>query len=98
MIEVSKVERIAELAKLSLSEEELGGFAREFGRMVEMVESLQEVDTEFVEPTYHGNQLKNVFREDIPLKSDKVEALIANAPASHDGFIQVPVILESEED
>lgn len=96
MIEISKVERIAELAKLSFSKEELDTFALEFGRMVEMVESLQEIDTEFVEPTYHGNHLKNVFRDDIVVKSDKVEALINNAPSSHDGYIQVPVILESE--
>lgn len=97
MLSENKVEHVARLARLEFSEEDLEKFTEEFGRIVEMVEQLQEVDTEFVDPTYHGNRLTNVYREDIPVKSQKREQFLANAPMAEDGYIQVPVILESED-
>lgn len=97
MFTEQEVARVASLAKLKFSKEHLASFAEGFNQIIEFVDHLQEVDTSEVAPTYHGNQLVNVFREDIAVKNDKKEAFLANAPTAQDGFVQVPAIIESEE-
>ncbi|MCR8969508.1 Asp-tRNA(Asn)/Glu-tRNA(Gln) amidotransferase subunit GatC [Facklamia sp. 7083-14-GEN3] len=96
MITREEITHVANLAKLSFSEEELDQFAPNIQEIIEMVEHLQEVDTEGIEPTYHGNQLKNVYREDIAVSNTSYQALVNNAPTAKDGYIQVPVIIEDE--
>lgn len=91
------VEHVAKLAKLEFSTEEFDAFSKDFQDIVGMVETLSEVDTTNVEPTYHGNGIINAFREDVAIDSHHQEALLANAPSAEDGYIQVPVIIESEE-
>lgn len=91
------VEHVAKLAKLHFNTEEFDDFSKDFQDIVSMVETLSEVDTSNVAPTYHGNQIVNAFREDVAIDSHHQAALLANAPSSEDGYIQVPVIIESEE-
>lgn len=97
MMERDEIIRVANLAKLSFEDEKLDTFAKEFGSIVELVEHLQDVDTTGIEPTYHGNQLINVFREDIVVRGTEREAFLANSKTTQDGFIKVPAIIESEE-
>lgn len=97
MLSKDQIKHVAKLSKLSFSDEELADFTDEFSRIIDMVEQLQAVDTEGVKPTYHGNQLINVLREDKAIKRNKTEELLKNAPLAEGGFIQVPAILESGE-
>lgn len=97
MLTKDQIKHVAKLSKLSFPDEELAKFTDEFGRIIDMVEQLQEVDTEGVKPTYHGNQLTNVLREDKAIKRNKTEELLNNAPLAEGGYIQVPAILESGE-
>lgn len=97
MLTSANVQHVAKLAKLQLDEAEMEKFTPEIQRIVEMVEHLQEVDTDGVKPTYHGNDLKNVYREDEGIKNENMDAILANAPATQDGYIQVPVIIEEGE-
>lgn len=91
-----EVARVASLAKLRFTDTEIDAFADGFNDIIEFVEHLQEVDTEDVKPTYHGNDLFNVFREDVAVRDNKMHAYLANAPTVHETFIQVPAIIESE--
>ena len=91
------VEHVAKLAKLQFNSEEFDEFSKDFQDIVNMVETLSEVDTSNVKPTHHGNDIVNAFRQDVAIDSHHQAALLANAPSSQDGFIQVPVIIESEE-
>ncbi|MGY4105573.1 Asp-tRNA(Asn)/Glu-tRNA(Gln) amidotransferase subunit GatC [Ignavigranum ruoffiae] len=97
MLNQEDIQRLAGLAKLVIAEDELESYTDEIGRIMALVQELQVIDTEGIEPTFHGNQKKNVFREDQAVPSDLPEAMLANAPDSEDGFIRVPVIIESEE-
>lgn len=97
MISQEDVQHVAVLAKLHFTPEEFELFSGHFQNIVEYVEQLSEVDTEGVTPTYHGNDMINVFREDVVIDSHHQAALLANAPKSHNGYIQVPAIMESEE-
>lgn len=94
MITRDDVKHVAQLAKLSFNETDLESFTQDIQSIVELVEHLEEVDTEGIEPTYHGNELKNVYREDVAVKNSDYQLLLANAPTAQDGFIQVPVIIE----
>lgn len=97
MTERDEIIRVANLAKLAFDDVNLDAFAAEFGSIIELVEHLQEVDTTGVEPTYHGNQLINVFREDEVIRGTHRDAFLANAKTVQDGFVKVPAIIESEE-
>lgn len=97
MTSKEEVTRVAKLAKLEFDAESLTTFATEFTSIIELVEKLQEVDTQGVEPTYHGNDLTNVLREDIVVRGTQREAFLENVKTSQDGFIKVPAIIESEE-
>ena len=54
----------AQLARLTLSEEEIEKFQSQLSQVLKYVEKLREVDTTGVEPTAHTNPIYNVFRED----------------------------------
>ncbi|MDO4432293.1 MAG: Asp-tRNA(Asn)/Glu-tRNA(Gln) amidotransferase subunit GatC [Aerococcaceae bacterium] len=97
MITRNDIQHVAKLAKLKFEEHALDQFTEEFNAIMELVEHLEEVDTTGVEPTYHGNQLVNVFRQDKAQVGVERERLLANAKTTKDGFIQVPAIMESEE-
>ena len=97
MTKRDEILRVSKLAMLQFDDQKLDAFAQEFTSIIELVEHLQEVDTSGVEPTYHGNSLVNVFREDVVVRGTVREDFLANAPTAEDGFIKVPAIIESEE-
>ncbi len=92
-VTIEEVERIAALAKLRFSEEEKVQFAAEFNQMLEYVDQLNELDLDAVEATTHP------LRSDAPLREDAVQPslpraeVLANAPASHDGYFSVPKVI-----
>lgn len=97
MVKPNDIRHVAKLAKLQLEEVKIDAFTTEFNAIIDFVEQLSEVDTTGVEPTYHGNRLVNVYREDIAVEGVERTALLQNVKTAKDGFIQVPAMLESEE-
>ncbi len=88
------VERIAELARLRFSAEELESFAEQFQRIVEFVQVLQQLELEGVEPLTHVVEVENALREDEPRESLPREEALRNAPR-HDGvFLRVSKVIE----
>ena len=92
-----KIEEYASVAKLSFTEEEYDQLVEIFHKYEGIGERLNSLDLSDVEPTYYGNDLHDVYREDVAVDSGKKEALLNNAPTAQDGYIQVPAIMESEE-
>jgi len=84
-----EVERIARLARIQLSAEEIATMSTELGQIVGFVEQLQSVDISEVEPTDQVTGLVDVWREDEVRPSMSREELLANAPAQKDGYIVV---------
>lgn len=97
MLSKEDIQRLASLSKLHLEEDKVEKYTQEIIGIIDFVEELQDVDTEGIDPTYHGNDLINIYREDEPVQSEYPQAMIANAPDHQDGFVKVPVIIESEE-
>ena len=96
MLNKTDIQRLATLSKLELKNDEVDYYTQEMTKIIQFVEELQSVDTEGVIPTFHGNTLQNVYRNDESVVSHLNEAMLNNAPDQKDGFIRVPVIIESE--
>jgi aspartyl-tRNA(Asn)/glutamyl-tRNA(Gln) amidotransferase subunit C len=90
----AEVRKVAHLARLSLTDEEIDRFTRQLGDVLNYVAQLNEVDTEHVAPMAHAVELSNVFRPDEPRESLPRADALANAPKSDGRYFLVPQILE----
>jgi aspartyl-tRNA(Asn)/glutamyl-tRNA(Gln) amidotransferase subunit C len=91
----AEVLKIAELAKLHFSEEDLDAFTAQFQRILDYIEQLRQVDVEGVEPTSHVSLdfEKHFFREDEVKPSLSVEESLSNAPDPGAGHFRVPKVI-----
>jgi aspartyl-tRNA(Asn)/glutamyl-tRNA(Gln) amidotransferase subunit C len=94
MISREEVLKLAELARLRLSEEEIVSLQRDLDQMLEYVRQLQQVDTEGIEPMSHSIDLKSVMRPDEVKPSLPVEEALKNAPERVDDFFIVPRVVD----
>lgn len=88
------VRYVARLACLELTEEETALFQGQLDQVLHYVEQLNEPDVSGVEPTAHTIPVYNVLRHDEVGQSLAHDAVMANAPASADGQIRVPKIID----
>lgn len=86
--------RVAELARLKLSADELDRLGPSLSRIVDYVDLLNELDTAEVEPLVHAIPLTNVFRDDLHNESLPRDQALLNAPKTDGRFFLVPQILE----
>lgn len=96
-ITTQDVAKVAKLARLRLTPEELTKFTGQLGDVLDHAADLQGLDLEGVEPMAQPIPLTNVFRPDVvgtPL--DRSEVLAA-APASENGQFSVPPVLGEAE-
>lgn len=87
------VARLAKLARIELTGEELAHLAPQLEVILESVARVSELDTTEVPPTSHPLPLNNVFRPDEVKPSLPVGEALAMAPASEDDRFRVPRIL-----
>jgi aspartyl-tRNA(Asn)/glutamyl-tRNA(Gln) amidotransferase subunit C len=90
----SDVEHVAHLARLGLTDGEIGILQSQLNHILEQYAKLAELDTEAIPPTAQTIELENILRDDVVRPSLPVEAVLANAPARSGDFIVVPAILD----
>jgi aspartyl-tRNA(Asn)/glutamyl-tRNA(Gln) amidotransferase subunit C len=90
VIDRDQVLHVARLARLELSEEEIGRMSTELSVILEHVERMNQVDLDGVEPTSHVVSLSNVLRPDEPRPSAERERILADAPDPAEGAFRVP--------
>lgn len=88
------LDHLCRLSRLSLSEEEKDKMGQQLERIVGYVEQLSEVDVDGVEPMYHALPMENRLREDVATEASSREEFLQNAPASRNGQIIVPKVIE----
>jgi aspartyl-tRNA(Asn)/glutamyl-tRNA(Gln) amidotransferase subunit C len=93
-IDRQQVRKVAQLARLDLTEAEIEEFTGQLGAILEYVEKMNELDTAAVEPLAHCLPIHNVFRADEVRESLGTETTLANAPQRDGPFFKVPKILE----
>jgi aspartyl-tRNA(Asn)/glutamyl-tRNA(Gln) amidotransferase subunit C len=87
------VAHVAHLARLGLTEDELGRLEGQLNHILDQYAILAQLDTEDIPPTAQTIELENILRDDVVLPSLPVEAVLANAPEREGDFIRVPPIL-----
>jgi len=86
--------KLAQLARLRLSEEEADQFTEEISAILGYAEQLQSVNLEGIVPTYQVTGLTNVMRPDKVIEyGATLEDLLKNAPATESGQIKVKRML-----
>lgn len=93
-ISEEEVRHVAKLSKLAFSDEETAEFAGTLSKIVDMVELLNEVDTNGVAVTTTMADRKTVMREDVAEPGTDRELLFKNVPEKENNFIKVPAILD----
>jgi aspartyl-tRNA(Asn)/glutamyl-tRNA(Gln) amidotransferase subunit C len=88
------VQYAAALAKLTISAEEKEKVGKDLDRILGYIETMNELDTEGVEPMSHVLPVKNVFREDEVVNRENREELLKNAPKRIEGSFAVPKTVE----
>ena len=81
---------VAKLARLRLTDDEVERMAGELSKILEYVETMNELDLDGVEPTSHVVDLTNVLREDVPRPSLDRETALEQAPDAAEGGFRVP--------
>ena len=88
------IDRVANLARLTLTPEEKVTFAAQLGSVLHHIEQLAQIDVTGVEPTAHAFPVVNVWAEDVAGPALPVADALRNAPAQRDHLIVVPKVVE----
>lgn len=88
------ISRLEHLARLELSEAERESLQKDLSNILTMVEKLQELDTETVEPMVYLNEDVNVWREDVVRNQVEREEALQNAPQQDETFFMVPKVID----
>jgi aspartyl-tRNA(Asn)/glutamyl-tRNA(Gln) amidotransferase subunit C len=94
IIDEKTIDYVAALAKLELSEEEKVKAEKDLGSILGYMETMNELDTDNIEPMSHVFPISNVFREDKVVNEPNRDILLENAPAKKDGCFMVPKTVE----
>ena len=87
------IAKVAHLARLALSDEELAGDATQLEDILEHAERVQALPTDGVDPTSHPLPMVNGFRPDERRECLERDAFLTEAPDAVDGQFRVPRIL-----
>lgn len=91
------VKKIAALARLKFSDDELDKFTMQFNEILSYVDTLNEINTENIEPLNHPVDNENVLRKDILTPGISREDALKNAPETDGEFFIVPRIINHGE-
>jgi aspartyl-tRNA(Asn)/glutamyl-tRNA(Gln) amidotransferase subunit C len=89
-----EVEKIAHLARLHISESETIDVTTRITDILTLIDQMQSVDTEAVEPLAHPRDMVQRLRVDEITEDNQRDRLQQLAPASEDGLYLVPKVLE----
>jgi aspartyl-tRNA(Asn)/glutamyl-tRNA(Gln) amidotransferase subunit C len=87
------VEHVAHLARLGLSDEELGRLEGQLNHILDQYAILAEVPTDHIAPTAQTIELENILRDDVSGPSLPVDGVLGNAADVEGEFVVVPAIL-----
>ncbi|HRK97407.1 MAG: Asp-tRNA(Asn)/Glu-tRNA(Gln) amidotransferase subunit GatC [Alphaproteobacteria bacterium] len=93
-IDKSTVSKIANLARIKVTEEDLEYYAPQLQNILSWAEQLQEVDTTGVEPLANVSEINLTLREDKITDGQKRDEILKNAPETVEGFYVVTKIVE----
>lgn len=92
MISEEQVRHVANLARLGLTDEEVGRMGEQLGAILDSIDEIGKLDLEGVPPTANPLNLTNVLRPDEPRAELSREEALSQAPEAVDDLFAVPRI------
>ena len=89
-----EIEHVAKLARLSLRDDEKQLFTGQMEAILAYVETLNELNTDGINPTSHAVPMENAFRPDCVTPSIGHDRALANAPDKNETYFRVPPVIE----
>ncbi len=86
--------RLEELSRLELTAEERATIKKDLGNILDMVEQLQQVDTEGVIPLTYISEEVNVLRADVIEHQIEQSKAMQNAPLTDGTYFKVPKVID----
>lgn len=93
-VDAQTVEKLAELARIAISEETIEEVSSRLGDVLQLVDKLQAVNTEGVAPMAHPLDAVQVLRPDEVTEPNRREEFLALAPQSEEGLYLVPKVID----
>lgn len=90
------IQNLAKLANLPIDDTLAKKLQTQLESTIQHVESLQQLDTKQVKPTFQVTGLENITREDTPRPSFTQAEAIRNAKKIHNGFFIVDAVLDAD--
>jgi aspartyl-tRNA(Asn)/glutamyl-tRNA(Gln) amidotransferase subunit C len=94
MIKQDEIEKIAELARIRIAEDQIGELTQRITEILGMVDQLQAVDTHAVMPMANPLDATARLRADIITETNQRDAFQAIAPAVENGLYLVPKVID----
>lgn len=88
-----EVLKIANLARLQLSAEEVDRYGGQLSAILDYIEKLKSLNVEGIEPTAHAMLVPTPFREDVVVQDKTLEKSLKNSPDWEGPFFKVPKVL-----
>jgi aspartyl-tRNA(Asn)/glutamyl-tRNA(Gln) amidotransferase subunit C len=88
------VARIAKLARINVNDEEIAAVGNQLNNIFGLIEKMQAVNTDGIEPMAHPQDVSLRLREDIVTQTNQREAFQALAPQVEKGLFLVPKVIE----
>lgn len=88
------VKKIAHLARLSISEEDIPAYEKELSNILNLVEQMSAVDTSDVVPMAHPLDMVQRLRDDVVTETDHHEQYQDIAPNVENSLYLVPQVIE----
>ena len=93
-IDQDEIEKIAELARMRISGEQLGEVTSRIADILAMVDQLQAADTSGIEPMANPLDATQSLRPDQVTEDNRRDRFQAIAPATENGLYLVPRVIE----
>jgi aspartyl-tRNA(Asn)/glutamyl-tRNA(Gln) amidotransferase subunit C len=93
-VDAATVRRIAHLARIAVTDQEVPHLQGELNAILAFVEQLSEVDVAGVEPMTSVTPMAMKKRKDVVTDGEMADRIVANAPASEDHYFLVPKVVE----
>jgi len=93
-LDKTQVEKIAHLARLQIDAADVPEYATNLSNILDLVEQMDAVDTDGVNPMAHPTDAVQRLREDVVTESDQRDQFQAIAPQVENGLYLVPKVIE----
>jgi len=93
-LNTTDIKRIAHLARLEINDEEAQSTLTKLSGIMDLIEEMQAVDTDGIEPMSHAQDVTQRLREDVVNKTNQRDTFQAIAPQTDSGLYLVPKVIE----